>query len=311
MEAHMARMHKWFGIATLAFSLTGCVSAEQYSAMKLSRDQAVEQLNQAEADAKSARSQADAYKAQLEQIANSGNTTQAMLANYSQQVAQLQAQNAAITQKYEDMLNRPPQVVEIGETALPANLSNRLTEFANANPDIVTFDAARGVVKFKSDVTFSSGSTDLNERAESTLERFASILNSPEAIGYELMVAGHTDNQRVTRQATINAGNFDNWYLSSHRAISVAAELVKNGVSKARLGVAGYADQQPIASNSSEAGRAQNRRVEIVILPTHPRSGSLAGAGSRGVRPAAERIAPRHLDKDTDAAADERPALSK
>ena len=60
----MARMHKWFGIATLAFSLTGCVSAEQYSAMKLSRDQAVEQLNQAEADAKSARSQADAYKAQ-------------------------------------------------------------------------------------------------------------------------------------------------------------------------------------------------------------------------------------------------------
>jgi chemotaxis protein MotB len=310
MEAHMARMLKWFGLATLAFSLTGCVSAEQYSAMKLSRDQAVEQLNQAEADAKSARSQADAYKAQLEQIANSGNTTQAMLANYSQQVAQLQAQNAAITQKYEDMLNRPPQVVTLGETALPANLSNALTEFANANPDIVTFDAARGVVKFKSDVTFGSGSTDLNERAMGTLQRFASILNSPEAIGYELMVAGHTDNQRVTRQSTINAGNFDNWYLSSHRAISVAAELVKNGVSKARLGVAGYADQQPIASNSTEAGRAQNRRVEIVILPTHPRNGAVASYGG-GVRPAAERVAPRHLDKDTDAAADERPALSK
>jgi chemotaxis protein MotB len=127
------------------------------------------------------------------------------------------------------------------------------------------------------------------------------------------MVAGHTDNQRVTRQSTINAGNFDNWYLSSHRAISVAAELVKNGVSKARLGVAGYADQQPIASNSSEAGRAQNRRVEIVILPTHPRSGSVASGSPVGARPAAERIAPRQrpLDKDTDAAADERPALSK
>ena len=70
----MARMLKWLGLSVLAFSLTGCVSAEQYSAMKLSRDQAVEQLNQAEADAKAARSQADAYKAQLEQIANSGNT---------------------------------------------------------------------------------------------------------------------------------------------------------------------------------------------------------------------------------------------
>ena len=162
---------------------------------------------------------------------------------------------------------------------MPADLSNALTEFANANPDIVTFDAARGVVKFKSDVTFGSGSTDLNERAIGTLQRFAGILNSPEAAGYELMVAGHTDNQRVTRQKTIDEGNFDNWYLSAHRAISVAAELVKNGVSKARLGVAGYADQQPIASNSTEAGRAQNRRVEIVILPTHPRNGPVAGSG--------------------------------
>src|SRR5208282_4819025 len=112
---------------------------------------------------------------------------------------------------------------------------------------------------------------DLNERAVGTLQRFSEILNSPQAVGYELMVAGHTDNQRVTRQSTIDAGNFDNWYLSAHRAISVAAELVKNGVNRARLGVAGYADQQPIASNSSSAGRAQNRRVEIVILPTHPR----------------------------------------
>jgi len=299
----MARMHKWLGLAALAFSLTGCVSGEQYNAMKLSRDQAVEQLNQAEADARSARSQSDAYKAQLEEIANSGNTQTAMIGNYSQQVAALQAQNAAITQKYEDILNRPPQVVEIGERALPADLSNALTEFANANPDIVTFDASRGVVKFKSDVTFSSGSTDLNERAIGTLQRFSSILNSSEAAGYELMVAGHTDNQRVTRQKTIDEGNFDNWYLSAHRAISVAAELVKNGVSKSRLGVAGYADQQPIASNSTEAGRAQNRRVEIVILPTHSRNSPVAGAEDTQ-SPPSERT-PRHLDKDTEAATDQ------
>ena len=50
----MARMHKWLGLAALAFSLTGCVSGEQYNAMKLSRDQAVEQADQAEADARSA-----------------------------------------------------------------------------------------------------------------------------------------------------------------------------------------------------------------------------------------------------------------
>lgn len=304
----MARMHKWLGLAAIAFSLSGCVSAEQYNAMKLSRDQAVEQLSSAETDAKSARSQADAYKAQLDQIASSGNTKDAMLVNLQNQVSQLTADNARINQEYESSLNRPPQVVEVGERALPADLSNRLTEFANENPDIVTFDPSRGVVKFKSDVTFASGSTDLNERAIGTLQRFASILNSPEASSYELMVAGHTDNQRVTRQQTIDQGNFDNWYLSAHRAISVAAELVKNGVSKTRLGVAGYADQQPIASNSTEAGRAQNRRVEIVILPTHSRSGSVASAGGADV--AAQRVAPRHLDKES-ASTDEHSALSK
>lgn len=307
----MARMLKWLGLAALTASLTGCVSAESYNAMKLSRDQAVEQLDQAEADARSARSQSDAYKAQLDAIANSGNTKDAMVGNLSQQLSELQAQNAQITQKYEDLLNRPPQVVELsGERALPADLSNALTEFANANPDIVTFDPARGVVKFKSDVTFASGSTDINDRAIETLQRFSEILNSPAAIGYELMVAGHTDNRRVTNQKTIDAGNFDNWYLSSHRAIAVAAELVKNGVSKARLGVAGYADQQPIASNSTESGRAQNRRVEIVILPTHPRGG-VADSGGGQERDSSERSTPRHLEKDTEAASDQRPAFSK
>src|SRR5580704_7776958 len=107
----MARMLKWLGLAALTASLTGCVSAESYNAMKLSRDQAIEQLNQAEADARTARSQSDAYKQQLEQIANANNTNDALKGNLAQQLAALQAQNATITQKYEDLLNRPPQVV--------------------------------------------------------------------------------------------------------------------------------------------------------------------------------------------------------
>jgi chemotaxis protein MotB len=305
-------MLKWLGLAALTASLTGCVSAESYNAMKLSRDQALQQADQAEGEARAAKSQADAYKAQLEQIANSNNTSSALTGNLTQQLAGLQAENAQIRQKYEDLLNRPPQIVQLGSAqALPADLSNALTAFANANPDIVTFDAARGVVKFKSDVTFASGSTDVNSRAVETLQRFAGILNSPEAIGYELMVAGHTDNQRVTRQQTIDAGNFDNWYLSSHRAIAVAAELVKNGVSKSRLGVAGYADQQPIASNSTESGRAQNRRVEIVILPTHPRNGYASNSGGNSSGRSAHTAAPRHLDKDTEAATDQRPVFGK
>jgi chemotaxis protein MotB len=290
-------MHKWLGLTLLGLSLTGCVSQEKYTAMKLRADELAQQAGQSEADAQAARAQADAYKNQLDAIGSSGNTKDAMFANTQKQLSDLQAEYAALQAKYETALSAPPQVVLTGGSALPAPLTNELSAFAEANPDIVDFDAARGVVKFKSDVTFAPGSTDLSDKAVDTLRRFSEILNSGAAAGYNLMVEGHTDNTPIVRKTTIEAGNFDNWYLSTHRAISVGAELVKNGVSKSRLGVAGFADQRPIASNSTEAGKAQNRRVEILIVPATGRSSFSSGGGAIS---AAHRTAPREpMDKDT------------
>ena len=82
-------------------------------------------------------------------------------------------------------------------------------------------------------------------------------------------------------QATINAGHKDNWYLSSHRAISVSNELQKNGVNPARIGVVGYADQRPVMANSSAAGQQQNRRVEVLILPNQVRNAPAVAAGAK------------------------------
>jgi chemotaxis protein MotB len=306
----MARMHKWLGLAVLGLSLTGCVSSEQYNAMKLRADQLAEQESTAEAAAKTAQAQADAYKQQLDQIAAAGGTSTAMIQNLNSQLTAQSAEFAEIKAKYEDLLKNPPQVIQVsGGSALPAPLTNALSEFANANPDIVDFDAARGVVKFKSDVTFAPGSAEVNPKAKEVLARFVAILDSPAANGYELMVAGHTDNTPIVREETKRQGHFDNWYLSCHRAIAVAAELVANGVSKSRLGVAGYADQHPIASNSSEAGKAQNRRVEVLILPTtaHGSLGSSAGTASAHVHPREE----LNKDSGSSAATDQKPILNK
>jgi len=123
------------------------------------------------------------------------------------------------------------------------------------------------MLKFKSDVTFSSGSAEVTAKAKEVLKRVAGILNSSSVATYELLVAGHTDNVRVSQPRTIQAGHKDNWYLSAHRAITVAAELRKEGIAANRMGVAGYADQRPVASNATEAGKAQNRRVEILLVP--------------------------------------------
>jgi chemotaxis protein MotB len=296
----MARMFQWVGISFIGAAALGCVSQEKYNALKLDRDQYAERLGTAERDARASSAEADAYKHQLESIARGSTDQQGLLTNLTQQVSDLQRENDDLNRKYAEAMNRP-----IGVAALPAPLNDALTQFAQQNPDLVDFDSARGVVKFKSDVTFSTGSAEVTPKAQEVITRFAQILNSAAAANYELMVVGHTDNQRVVNPRTIAQGHRDNWYLSAHRAIAVSESLQRESVSPTRLEVAGCADERPIASNSSDGGRSQNRRVEVLILPTTVHAGSVASAAE---------VAPRHskqmLNKDV-AETDMRPHLNK
>jgi chemotaxis protein MotB len=260
----MLRVHHWIGLSILSLALTGCVSEKTYQAVRLERDQLAAQLTQATQDLARATSEADAYKKQLDQLIGTGQTGQALVANLTQQNADLQRQLGELTAKLEDALRRGGVV----SGPLPVELSNALRDFAAQNPDLVDFDSARGIVKFKSDVTFAVGDAELTPKAREVIGRFATILNSSAASGYELVIAGHTDSTRVVNPATIAKGHKDNWYLSAHRSISVAGALISQSVSPNRLAVTGYADQRPIASNGSDSGRAQNRRVEVIILPT-------------------------------------------
>jgi chemotaxis protein MotB len=278
------------GLSVVGLSLTGCVSQEKYNAQKLAHDGLVEQLGQAERDAQAAKAEADAYKQQLAMFGQNAGGKDAMLMNLTQQNAALQQQLDELNRRYADAVNR----VGTGQ-ALPEQLTNVLQQFAQQNPDLVDFDAARGIVKFRSDVTFATGSAEVTGQARQAIQRFAQILNSPDARGYELLVAGHTDNQKVSNPATIKAGHLDNWYLSAHRAIAVGNELQRSSIDSQRLGVVGYADQRPTASNATSQGKQQNRRVEVLILPNTVRTGV-----ARTNQPAAARPAARPtLNKDT------------
>jgi chemotaxis protein MotB len=263
----MARMSRFIGVAAVGLALTGCISQEKYNALKLDRDGLAEQLGRAQTEASTARAEAESYKSQLSSLMGSGNNMQGLVTNLQQQNANLQSQLDDLNRRYADAMNR------VGSgPALPAGLNNALTEFANQNPDLVDFDSARGIVKFRSDVTFATGSAEVTAKAKEVIQRFSQILNSDAASRYDLMVAGHTDNTRVVNPATIQAGHKDNWYLSAHRAISVNNVLMSHSINPQRLAVVGYADQRPVASNGSESGKAQNRRVEVLILPTQGRS---------------------------------------
>jgi chemotaxis protein MotB len=288
------------GLGILGLAFTGCVSQDQYKAVKLDRDQLAERLAQADSERNSAKAESDLLKKELDQLQGGGTTKEAMLANLTTQNVELQKQLDEINRKYTAALQGQNS---LGAGPLPQQVTNALNEFAQANSDIVDFNAHTGAVKFRSDVTFASGDATLTSRAKEVISRFSQILNSSQCSGFELIVAGHTDNARVSSTATLAKGHKDNWYLSAHRAISVSEALQSDGVGPQRIGATGYAEFRPVADNSSDTGRAANRRVEVLILPNTVRSSVAradmapsAGSPSRVTRTPAKAAVPFNKD---------------
>ena len=249
-------------LVLVATAATGCASKEDLLAERMRSQQFAESLTTAQRDAETQKARADALASQLARIQNGDQGRDNALDIANQRIAELARHNDDLQNRYANLVNN------IGTgPALPEPLTNELDSFAKENPNVVTFDADRGIVKFKSDVTFQSGDAALTSEAKSVITDFARILNGPVARNYELRVAGHTDNVPVSSELTKKKGHLDNWYLSAHRAISVSKELKQSGINPQRMGVLGFADQRPTASNDDTNGRAQNRRVEVLILP--------------------------------------------
>jgi chemotaxis protein MotB len=152
----------------------------------------------------------------------------------------------------------------LGGAPLPMELSTLLEEFA-AKEDMVTFDANTGIVKFKSDLLFKSGSDSVMPPAEAAIKSLCKILNSKEAADFDVIIAGHTDDQPIR---FARANHPTNWHLSVHRAISVLNIMSASSVAQIRMSVRGFGELRPVAPNApGNKGNALNRRVEIYIVP--------------------------------------------
>ncbi len=116
--------------------------------------------------------------------------------------------------------------------------------------------ADRLLVTFSGDVLFASGSSSLTPGAQQRLEQVAEVLRRyPET---EVVVKGYTDSQ---------GGESLNLRLSEDRAKNVRNYLIGLGVNGSRITALGFGEQFPVAPNDTEAGRLQNRRVELELIP--------------------------------------------
>ena len=111
-------------------------------------------------------------------------------------------------------------------------------------------------VTFESGILFATNSSSLASSAQSSLNKFAtSLKNNPDT---DIQIQGYTDS---TGNDNINVP------LSENRAKSVYNFLVTDGVNPTRMSYHGLGASNPVASNETVAGRAENRRVEIYIIP--------------------------------------------
>jgi len=126
------------------------------------------------------------------------------------------------------------------------------------NVDIVT--DAHGVTRFRisSELLFAPGQAALTPAGQRVIDELLPVLN--QAMGHTIVVEGHTDNVPIA-----TARFPSNWELAAGRAGAVVRHLETRGVNPMRLRATGVADTQPLADNATAPGRAQNRRVEIVL----------------------------------------------
>ena len=113
----------------------------------------------------------------------------------------------------------------------------------------------RGIVLTIGDVLFATGKADLSANADKSVAKLSEFLKkNPKR---NVLIEGHTDS----------VGKDDsNLALSQKRADSVKAKLVADGIEAGRITTVGYGKKFPVASNDTKAGKAQNRRVDVVIL---------------------------------------------
>jgi chemotaxis protein MotB len=119
-------------------------------------------------------------------------------------------------------------------------------------------------VQLDASVLFPSGEADLKPEGAALLKQVAAgFLNLPE--GFRIVVQGYTDNQPIA-----TAQFPSNWSLSAERAVTVVALFASSGVAGGQLAAEGFGEFSPLADNSNDAGRAQNRRVVVVVHAPDP-----------------------------------------
>ena len=233
-------------IAAGALASAGCVSKAQYTQVEQERDLCTTR-----------------YEQLLNQVESASRTGQTLVQEKTvleAKLATLQTQGEELGSKLRE---REEEARKLQETY--DGLVAELKKEVNAG-QIEVKQLRDGLrVNVAQDILFDSGSAALDESGTSVLGRVATQLKKS---SHQILVIGHTDNKPIG--PTLVKQYPTNWELAGARAASVVRLFADSGLSSKRMRAVSVANTQPVASNTTEEGRAKNRRIEIRLRPLAP-----------------------------------------
>lgn len=226
-------------------SVVGCGIPEEV------HNQAVRDLDKCKQDLSSARTD-------LGKSANELSSERNRLSSLEGEKGAL-AQDLTASQKELAELRKAREASEKRNAEFKAMIQ-KLRSMIDAGKLHVEIRKGKMVVQLPDKVLYDTGKANLNAEGQTTLSNVATVLK--EFPDRDFLIAGHTDNK------PIRGGKFkSNWDLSTARAVTVVQWLQQQGVDPRHLAAAGYSEFDPVGDNSTEQGAAQNRRLEIVVMP--------------------------------------------
>lgn len=225
-------------------SATEAKDAEQQALIDQLNATLVAERDQWAASEASYKAQLDALNAEKIGLIKDKSKLQATEAELKAALADVQKRKAAAEariKEFRDLLARFKALIDSGK------LKVRIVD-------------GKMVVELATDVLFGSGSATLSAEGKAAVTEVAGILKTIE--GRQFQIGGHTDNVPI-RTAQYRS----NWDLAFDRAHSVLKTMIDAGMPATRISASSYGEFQPRVPNTDDSSRAQNRRIEIVVVP--------------------------------------------
>ena len=250
-----------------------CVSNKKYVALETQHKDLAELYQKGQLDLAESRAKVKSLEDQLEYERKNNATLKEAYARLQASLDKSISQNAqgnVNISKLVDEINASNKYIQHlvntknKSDSLNLILTNNLTRsLSREELKDVDVQVLKGVVyiSLSDNMLYKSGSYEISDRAGETLSKIAKIIQDYK--DYEVLIEGNTDSDPISKPNIRN-----NWDLSALRASSVVQALQNTyGVDPKRLTAGGRGEFNPIADNSTAAGKARNRRTQIIITP--------------------------------------------